>query len=309
MRSAPARKPATVRKGAAAALAENIQRVLPDAVTPPQEVLAAYWRRVAKDALPYLGGRPLTLVRHVNGVTFFHEGPLPPVPPAVHQLRMRKSSGERGTRLWIDSIEGLLGLVEMGVIELHPWGATVDNIERPDTLVFDLDPGEGVEWPFVTETAIRLREVLSGEGLEPWPKVTGGKGLHVMAAVDREMDWPGAKAFTRRVAEQIAEAAPDRYTTSAALAKRPGRLSSITCGTAEARPQSERTRPELGRLPDRSAGHMVRGREGHRAGRVHAGSASATPSRADQLSWQEAQLRCDDAVIQLRLNRRCHYPE
>ena len=94
--------------------------------------------------MPYLlGGRPLTLVRHVSGLTFFHEGLLPPVPPAVHRLRMRKSSGEWGTRLWIDSIEGLLGLVEIGAIELHPWGATVDKIERPDTLVFDLDPGEG----------------------------------------------------------------------------------------------------------------------------------------------------------------------
>jgi len=96
----------------------------PGAVAPSQEALAAYWRRVAKHALPYLARRPLTLVRHINGVTFFHEGPLPPVTAAVHQLRMRKSGGQEGTRLWVESLDGLLGLVKIGVVEIHPWGAT-----------------------------------------------------------------------------------------------------------------------------------------------------------------------------------------
>src|SRR5215217_3427659 len=109
------------RKRAAGVPAENIQRMLPDAVAPPPEALERYWRRVAKRALPYLTRRPLTLVRHVNGLTFFHEGPLPPVPPAVHELRTRKSGGEEGTRLWVDSLEGLLGLVSIGVVEVHPW--------------------------------------------------------------------------------------------------------------------------------------------------------------------------------------------
>ena len=135
----PVRKPGA-RKRVAGVPAENIQRVLPGAVAPSQEALVAYWRRVAKRALSYLARRPLTLVRHINGVTFFHEGPLPPVPASVHQLRIRKSGGEEGTRLWVDSLDGLLGLVEIGVVEVHPWGATVNDIDRPDTLVFDLDP-------------------------------------------------------------------------------------------------------------------------------------------------------------------------
>jgi bifunctional non-homologous end joining protein LigD len=88
----------------------------------------------------------------------------------------------QGTRLWVDRLEGLLGLVSIGVVELHPWGATVDDIERSDTLVFDLDPGKGIEWAFVTETALNLREVLRAEGLDSWPKLTGGKGLHLMVA-------------------------------------------------------------------------------------------------------------------------------
>jgi|1186.fasta_scaffold00749_2 bifunctional non-homologous end joining protein LigD len=135
----PVRKPGA-RKRVAGVPAENIQRVLPGAVAPSQEALVAYLRRVAKRALSYLARRPLTLVRHINGVTFFHEGPLPPVPASVHQLRIRKSGGEEGTRLWVDSLDGLLGLVEIGVVEVHPWGATVNDIDRPDTLVFDLDP-------------------------------------------------------------------------------------------------------------------------------------------------------------------------
>ena len=157
------RKPGA-RKSVAGVPAENIQRLLPGAVAPSQEALAAYWRRVAKHALPYLARRPLTLVRHINGVTFFHEGPLPPVPTSVHQLRMRKSGGEEGTRLWVDSLDGLLTLVEIGVVEIHPWGATVDDIDRPDTLVFDLDPGDGVAWSFVVETALNLRELLRSGG-------------------------------------------------------------------------------------------------------------------------------------------------
>jgi len=217
------RKPGA-RKRVAGVPAENIQRVLPGAVAPSQEALVAYWRRVAKRALSYLARRPLTLVRHINGVTFFHEGPLPPVPASVHQLRIRKSGGEKGTRLWVDSLDGLLGLVEIGVVEVHPWRATVNDIDRPDTLVFDLDPGEGVAWSFVVETALNLRELLRSEGHEPWPKLTGGKGLHVMVPISAQMDWSTAKAYTRRLAEKVAATAPDRYTTSAALAKRPGRL-------------------------------------------------------------------------------------
>jgi len=99
----------------------------------------------------------------------------------VHQLRIEKREGGEGVRIWVDSLAGFLGLVEMGVVEVHPWPATVDDVEHADMLVFDLDPGEGVEWDFVVATALRMRELLEKEGLAPWPKLTGGKGLHLMA--------------------------------------------------------------------------------------------------------------------------------
>ena len=191
---------------------------------PTRDELAAYWRSVADGALEYLGRRPLKLVRSVHGTTFYHMGPLPPIPAGVHQLRIEKRKGGEGTRVWIDDEAGLLGLVQMKVVEIHPWGAKIDDIEHPDTLVFDLDPGEGVEWEFVVETAFRLRDLLVREGLDSWPKTTGGKGLHVMVPVQPKMAWNPAHEYTREIAERLASTDPGRYTTSAAFSARPGKL-------------------------------------------------------------------------------------
>jgi bifunctional non-homologous end joining protein LigD len=203
---------------------ENILQLLPDAVAPSKEKLAAYWRKVAKRALPYLARRPLKLVRHTRGTTFYHKGPLPSIADDVHQLRIEKREGGQGVRVWVDSLAGILGLVEMDVVEVHPWAATVDDIEEADTLVFDLDPGDGIAWDFVVETAFRMRELLEGEGLKPWPKLTGGKGLHLMAPLPQTLRHDAAHNYARRLAQQLARTDPDRYVTSASLARRPGRL-------------------------------------------------------------------------------------
>src|SRR5262249_27544500 len=161
---------------------ENIQRLIPDAVVPSREQLTTYWKTVSKEALPHLARRPLKLVRHAAGKTFFHQGPLPPVPDAVHQLRIETRAGGDGVRLWVDSLEGLLGLLEIGVVELHPWGATVDDLERPDLLAFALEPDEANDWAAVAKTALAMRDVLQAESLDSWPKLTG-TGVHVMVPV------------------------------------------------------------------------------------------------------------------------------
>jgi bifunctional non-homologous end joining protein LigD len=204
--------------------AENILQLLPDAIVPSKEALAEYWTKVATRALKHLGRRPLKLVRHTKGTTFYHMGPLPPIPAAVHQLRIEKRGGGEGIRLWVDDVAGLLGLVEIGAVELHPWGATVDAIEHPDLLVFDLDPGEGISWEFVVESAFALRELLRARDLDSWPKTTGGKGLHVMVPIERGMTWDAAHGFARRLAQELAATNPDRYVTTAELARRPGKL-------------------------------------------------------------------------------------
>jgi bifunctional non-homologous end joining protein LigD len=203
---------------------ENILQLLPEAVPPSKEELAAYWEKVWKQALAHLGRRPLKLVRHVRGTTFYHMGPLPQVSEAVHRLTIEKREGGEGTRLWVDDLAGLLGLVEIGAVELHPWNASIDDIEHPDMLVFDLEPGEGVAWEFVIETALRLRRMLEDEGLKPWPKLTGGKGLHLMAPLDATIDHDAARAYAKRMAQRLAATAPDRYTLGAAPERRAGRI-------------------------------------------------------------------------------------
>jgi bifunctional non-homologous end joining protein LigD len=211
-------------KGRGGVPRENILQLLPDAVAPSKEELAAYWRKVAKRALPYLGRRPLKLVRHTRGTIFYHKGALPPLPDAVHQLRIEKREGGEGVRVWVDSLAGFLGLVEMDVVEVHPWAATVDDIEHADMLVFDLDPGDGVAWDFVIETASRMRELLESEGFKPWPKLTGGKGLHLMAPLPGKLTHDDAHNYARRLAQRLGATDPDRYVTSASLTRRPGRL-------------------------------------------------------------------------------------
>jgi bifunctional non-homologous end joining protein LigD len=203
---------------------ENILQLLPDAVAPTEAELNIYWRKVAKRALVHLGNRPLKLVRRVGNTIFYHKGPLPPIPRSVNRLTVAKREGGEGVRVWVDDLAGLLGLVEMGVVEVHPWNATVDDIEQADRVVFDLDPGPGVEWPFVIDTALELRRVLEEEGLKTWPKVTGGKGPHIMAPLADKISHDEAHRYSRMIAERIAAIDRSRYTVSASMAQRPGRL-------------------------------------------------------------------------------------
>jgi bifunctional non-homologous end joining protein LigD len=201
----------------------NVQRELEGAVAPAADVLRDYWRSVHEQALPYLGGRPLTLVRHAGGKVFFHKGGLPALPEAVHSLTIQKREGGEGTRLWVDSLEGLLGLVDLGVVEIHPWQARVSDIERADLIAFDLDPGDGVEWKFVTDTALLLHDFLQAEGLECWAKTSGGKGLHIMAPLQKPCSHDDARHFARELAEEFSSA-DERYITSSAPARRAGRI-------------------------------------------------------------------------------------
>jgi bifunctional non-homologous end joining protein LigD len=203
---------------------ENILQLLPDAVSPTKDELAAYWTRIWKKALPHLGNRPLKLVRHVHGTTFYHKGPLPKdIPKAVHQLRIEKREGGQGTRLWVDDLEGFLGLVEIGAVELHPWNGMVEDFERADRIVIDLDPGEGVQWEAVVEAALRMRDLMKDEGFATWPKLTGGKGVHLMAPLNIPVSHDEAHRTARRLVSLLADRFPDVYILSA-HSRRHGRI-------------------------------------------------------------------------------------
>ena len=124
----------------------------------------------------------------------------------------------------ITDLAGLIGLVQMDVIEIHPSGATAAKLEAPDRITFDLDPDEGLEWPRVTEAAVAIREALRAIGLESFAKTTGGKGLHVVVPLQPKLGWDEVKAFTKWVADQFVAQSPDRFTANMAKRARHGRI-------------------------------------------------------------------------------------
>jgi bifunctional non-homologous end joining protein LigD len=188
--------------------------------------LAEYYAASADWILPYLVDRPLSMLRCPDGVAgecFFQKHLRAGIPKTLGQVRIEEKHGT-GTYLVVRDLDGLLGLVQMGVIELHPWGSTTHHLEKPDQLIFDLDPAEDVAWTRVTEAALTLRDLLDALGLESFVKSSGGKGLHVVAPIRPELDWDQAKAASLAIAELLAHEAPDRYTTTLAKQARTGRI-------------------------------------------------------------------------------------
>jgi DNA primase len=162
-------------------------------VAPSKEQLATYWARVAHRALKYLARRPLELVRHPPG-------PLPVLPESVHLLRPKGFLGDAIWPVWIEDLEGLLGLVAIGTIELHPWNCTIDDPDHPDILVFDL---EGIEWPAVTKAALALRSTLAADGLKSWPTLTGTNGIQVMVSLHSRVTYDLAQRYSVAIAKRV----------------------------------------------------------------------------------------------------------
>ena len=124
----------------------------------------------------------------------------------------------------IDDLDGLMDLVQAAVVEIHPWGSRADDADRPDRLIFDLDPGEEVAWPAVIEAAREVRRRLAALGLESFVKTSGGKGLHVVLPIVPEAGLDEAKAFTAGIAAAMARDQPDRYVATMTKQARRGRI-------------------------------------------------------------------------------------
>jgi bifunctional non-homologous end joining protein LigD len=137
---------------------------------------------------------------------------------------MIKEKGKREEYVVVDDASGLVSLVQMGVLEMHPWPARADKLERPDRLVFDLDPGEGVTWKDVVRGAAEVRDCLTALGLRSFLRTSGGKGLHIVAPLLRRNTWDEFKAFAKGVADAMVRAAPDRYIATLSKAKRRGKI-------------------------------------------------------------------------------------
>jgi DNA ligase D len=188
--------------------------------------LAEYYLGVADHILPHVARRPITLVRCPTGrqkKCFYQRHAGSGVPPELGEVEI-SGFEESGAYLFIKDVKGLIALVQMGVLEMHPWGARVDKPHRPERMIFDLDPGEGLGFADVAVAAREVRGVLDGLGLVSFVKTTGGKGLHVVVPLERRHEWPEVKSFAKKTAEALAADAPDRYLTRISKAERRGRI-------------------------------------------------------------------------------------
>lgn len=210
---------------AAIALTHPDRIYWPDAGVTKQG-LADYWAEAYPRAAPHLTGRPLALVRcpeGIDGERFFQKHLWQGARRAIVPVRDPKDPS--GSPLVsVDSLDGLLGLVQAAALEIHPWGSALTDWEAPDRIVMDLDPGAGVPWEATLAAAAEVAERLRQAGLVPFVKTTGGKGLHVVAPLVPKAKWPQAKAFTKRIADAMAADSPERYVATIAMAKRRGRI-------------------------------------------------------------------------------------
>jgi len=199
------------------------ERILWEGQGVTKQGLAEFYVEIADWILPHLVGRPLSLVRCPTGAMhqcFYAKHAWAGLAKAIRPVDV----GEAKPMLAIYDLEGLIGLVQAGVLEIHPWGSTVEDLERPDRLIFDLDPGEGVAWDAMLAAAAEARQRLEDLGLESFLKTSGGKGLHVMVPIEPELDWDRVKAFTKTVTDAMAADAPDRYVATMSKQLRRGKI-------------------------------------------------------------------------------------
>ena len=187
--------------------------------------LAEYLALVADRMLPHITNRPISFVRCPGGTRkacFYQKHIETSLPAGIGSVTIKEKEGT-GDYLTIDNAEGLVGLAQMGVLEVHPWGSRADDVEKPDRLIFDFDPAPDVSFTWVVEAALAMRERLEKLGLQSFLKTTGGKGLHVVAPIRRDHEWPVVKEFARAVANATAGES-DRYVTVMTKAKRTGKI-------------------------------------------------------------------------------------
>jgi bifunctional non-homologous end joining protein LigD len=185
--------------------------------------------------LPCVANRPLTLVRCERPISspdaLRHACRFLPHEPGWYewanapirrlQIQEQKKVGEY---LVVDSAEALVALVQGDIIEIHVWNSTVDSVEAPDRIVLDLDPGDGVSWTQLVAGALHVRELVASLGLDCWPKLTGGKGVHVVVPCLPEHGWDQIYALSHRLAQAALERDPIGFTLDFAKAKRPHKI-------------------------------------------------------------------------------------
>jgi bifunctional non-homologous end joining protein LigD len=206
----------------------NPNKVLDEVSGTTKRQIAEYYLAVAEHMLPHVADRPLSVLRCPNGIgkqAFFQKHIASGLPPGVHTVPIpNKKTGKMEEFLTLHSAEGLVGMAQLGVLEIHPWGSKNDAVDKPDRIIFDLDPDEAVPWRVLSEAAKEMRSRLKELNLTSHLKSTGGKGLHVVVAIEPEQDWAAVKQFAYAVAVRMEKDNPRLYTTNMSKAVRRGRI-------------------------------------------------------------------------------------
>ncbi|HTZ90425.1 MAG TPA: DNA ligase D [Alloacidobacterium sp.] len=206
----------------------HLEKIFDEETQLTKQQLAEYYFEVADSLLPYIAGRPLSIVRCPEGSgkpCFFQKHAGLGVPKGIDSVSVpNKKGGGSEEYITVSTGEGLVGLAQMGVLEIHPWGSRNDSLETPDQIIFDLDPDVAIEWKTLAESAHEVRDVLKQLGLVSFVKSTGGKGLHVVAPIRARDEWAEVKEFTRNVAQILEVSRPDRYLIKMTKSARKGRI-------------------------------------------------------------------------------------
>jgi bifunctional non-homologous end joining protein LigD len=188
--------------------------------------LARYIESVGEWLLPHVKDRPLSLVRCPDGVAgeCFYQRHLMMGASPGNLRTVKRERSSKGAYIYASTLDAVVSAVQNGAIEFHTWGATVPDIKHPDRFTMDLDPDEALPWKTLVEATQLTKTLLDGLKLRSFLKTTGGKGLHVVVPIERELEWDEVKEFTRQIALMLSKARPELFTAQIAKARRPNKV-------------------------------------------------------------------------------------
>jgi bifunctional non-homologous end joining protein LigD len=192
-----------------------------------KQQLADYYWAIAPSMLPYIAGRPLSLVRCPEGTghpCFFQKHVNNTLPDGIESVDIADKNGKVEPYITLSTPEALAGVAQMGVLEVHPWGSTNADLEHPDRIIIDLDPDAAISWRTLADSALEVRKQFKKINLESFLKSTGGKGLHVVVPIEPEHDWPTVKQFAHTFVLAMEKQQPALYLTKMSKAARKDRI-------------------------------------------------------------------------------------
>ena len=197
-----------------------------DGLMVTKEEVAKYYLKVSERMLPYAGHRILSFLRCPEGIDgeCFYQKHVDKVGKGMKKAEVTEKSGDKEDYIYIEDELGIISAVQMGTLEFHAWGSKVDDMEKPDMMVFDLDPAEGMDISKVREGVRDMKTILDELSLTSFLKTSGGKGYHVVVPLNASADWEIVREFAKLCAQAMEERWPDKYTSNMRKEKRKGKI-------------------------------------------------------------------------------------